>query len=96
MAVVVAEAQVYERRIGRRIPNAGRDPDTIHGGRVASGLGQDSGDDASNRAEVIVNKLLDALLKKYGTSNVMLKRSADLLWEHMNPEDPSDLASGMH
>ncbi len=32
------------------------------------------------RRDIIVNKLLDELLKKYGTSNAMLKRNADRLW----------------
>ena len=45
------------------------------------------------RRDVAVNKLLDALLKKYGTSNEQLKRNADRLWEHLNPETPS---SGVH
>jgi hypothetical protein len=45
------------------------------------------------RRDVVVNKLLDTLLKKHGTSNEQLKRNADRLWEHLNPETPS---SGVH
>lgn len=43
--------------------------------------------------DVVVNKLIDAVLKQYGTSNERLKRNADRLWEHLNPETPS---SGAH
>lgn len=48
------------------------------------------------RRDIVVNKLIDALLKKYGTSNVQLKRNADRLWEHLNPEDPVEPTSGAH
>jgi hypothetical protein len=41
------------------------------------------------RRDVVVNKLIDTLLKKYGTSNEQLKRNADRLWDHLNPEAPS-------
>ena len=40
-----------------------------------------------------VNKLLDTLLKKYGSSNDQLKLNANRLWLHLNPETPS---SGVH
>jgi hypothetical protein len=40
------------------------------------------------RRDVAVNKLLDALLKKYDLSNEKLKRNADRLWEQLN-EPPS-------
>lgn len=43
--------------------------------------------------DVVVNKLLDILLKKYGTSNEQLKRDADSLWEYLNPKASS---SGAH
>jgi hypothetical protein len=33
------------------------------------------------RRDVVVNRLLDSLLKKHGTSNEQLKRNADRLWE---------------
>ena len=39
------------------------------------------------RRDIVVNKLLDALLKKYGLSNDILKRNADRLWEHFNPDE---------
>ena len=45
------------------------------------------------RRDVVVNKLLDALLKKYGMSNERLKRDADRFWEHLNPENSP---SGVH
>lgn len=48
------------------------------------------------RRDIVVNKLIDALLKKHGTSNEKLKRSADRLWEYLNPEDPSDPLSGAY
>ena len=41
------------------------------------------------RGDVVVNRLLDALLKKYGLSNEILKRNADRLWDYLNPEDTS-------
>lgn len=41
------------------------------------------------RRDVAVNKLLDTLLKNYGTSNEQLKRNADRLWEYLNPETSS-------
>lgn len=46
------------------------------------------------RRDVIVNKLLDTLLKKYGTSNAILKQNADRLWQHLNMENPSDQSQG--
>lgn len=48
------------------------------------------------RRDIIVNKLLDAFLEKYGTSNAALKRNADRLWEHLNPEGISNSNPGMH
>ena len=48
------------------------------------------------RRDVVVNKLLDALLKKYGLSNKLLKQNADRLWEHLNPEEPSGPTSTSH
>lgn len=48
------------------------------------------------RRDVVVNKLLDALFKRYGTSNAALKQDADRLWEHLNPDGPSDSTSGVH
>ena len=48
------------------------------------------------RRDIAVNKLIDSLLQKYGTSNEELKRKADRLWEHLNPEDPSDPVSSAH
>lgn len=43
--------------------------------------------------DVVINELLNTLLKKYGTSNEQLKRNADRLWEHLNSET---LSSGVH
>lgn len=34
--------------------------------------------------DVLVNKLIDAILSKYGISNADLKRHADQQWEHVN------------
>lgn len=43
------------------------------------------------RRDIVVNGILDDLLKKYGLSNEILKRNADLLWDFLNPEDsPGD------
>lgn len=41
------------------------------------------------RRDIVVNGLLDGLLKKYGLSNEILKRNADRLWDYLNPEGPS-------
>ena len=41
------------------------------------------------RRDIVVNKLLDALLKKYGLSNDALKRNADRLWDYHNPPQGS-------
>ena len=38
------------------------------------------------RRDVTVNKLIDALLKKYGLSNEILKNNANRLWRHLNSE----------
>jgi hypothetical protein len=48
------------------------------------------------KRDIVVNKLLDALLQKYGTSNEMLKRNADRYWEHMNPGDGNDVDTPKH
>lgn len=48
------------------------------------------------RRDVVVNKLVDAFLKKHGTSNAKLKRDADRLWEHLNPKAPVDPSTGFH
>lgn len=40
------------------------------------------------RRDIIVNKLIDALLEKYGLSNEILKSNADRLWGHLNSEGP--------
>ena len=48
------------------------------------------------RRDIVVNKLIDTLLKKYGTSNNQLKRNADRLWEHLNPDAPLEPTSGVH
>jgi len=48
------------------------------------------------RRDIVVNKLLDALLAKYGLSNEMLKRNADRYWEYMNPADGDDLLTPTH
>jgi hypothetical protein len=46
--------------------------------------------------DALVNQLLDTLLRKYGTSNAALRENADRLWEYFNPQDPSNLGSGLH
>lgn len=48
------------------------------------------------KRDIVANKLLDALLKKYGTSNEQLKRRADELWNHLNPQTPGDPAIKAH
>lgn len=48
------------------------------------------------RRDIVVNKLIDALLKKYGLSNKLLKRNADRLWDYLNPGDSSDPSSTPH
>ena len=40
------------------------------------------------RRDVVINKLIDVLFKKYGVSNESLKRDADKLWEYLNPKQP--------
>ena len=45
------------------------------------------------RRDVLVNKLLDTLLKKYGLSNEILKRNADRAWDHLNADATSDPSS---
>jgi len=37
--------------------------------------------------DIVVNKLIDALLKKYGMSNASLKRNADELWSSLNSQN---------
>lgn len=39
------------------------------------------------RRDIVVNKLIDALLKKYGISNSSLKRNADELWNFLNSQN---------
>jgi len=46
--------------------------------------------------DIVVNKLLDVIMKKYGLSNEILKRNADQLWDHLNPSTTSDSSSGVH
>ena len=41
------------------------------------------------RRDIVVNKLIDALLKKYGISNTSLKQNADDLWSFLNSHDSS-------
>ena len=48
------------------------------------------------RRDVAVNKLLDALFAKFGTSNEALKRNADRYWEHMNPGESNDSGTPKH
>jgi hypothetical protein len=48
------------------------------------------------KRDVVVNKLLDVLLGKYGTSNEQLKRNADRLWEYTNPNDAINPPFGPH
>ena len=48
------------------------------------------------RRDIVANTLLDALLKKYGLSNEILKRNADRLWDHLNPAEDPGSSSGPH
>ncbi len=48
------------------------------------------------RRDIVVNKLIDALLAKYGLSNEILKRNADRYWEHLNPGEGDDLQTPKH
>jgi len=40
-------------------------------------------------ADVLANKLLDLQMKRYGLSVDDLKRDADRIWDHMNPDQSS-------
>lgn len=42
------------------------------------------------RRDIVITKLIDTLLKKYGLSTEILKRNADRFWAHLNPESPTD------
>jgi hypothetical protein len=42
------------------------------------------------KRDIVVNKLIDALLAKYGLSNEILKRNADRHWEYLNPEEDDE------
>ena len=46
--------------------------------------------DEVRKRDAAVNKLLDALWKKYGTSNEALKQRADERWEYLNPARPEN------
>jgi len=48
------------------------------------------------RRDIVANRLLDGLLKKYGLSNDILKRNADRLWDHLNPEESSSPSAPKH
>ena len=48
------------------------------------------------RRDVVVNKLLDALMAKYGLSNDVLKKNADRYWKHMNPGEGDDQKKSKH
>jgi hypothetical protein len=48
------------------------------------------------RRDVVVNRLLDALLKKYDLSNAILKQDFGRLWDHMNPQDSEDEGKPSH
>ena len=39
-------------------------------------------------ADVVANRVLDMLLKKYGMSVAVLKTNSDRMWEHLNPSRP--------
>ena len=42
------------------------------------------------KRDIVVNKLIDTLLAKYGTSNESLKRGADRYWQQLNPAEGDD------
>ena len=48
------------------------------------------------RRDVAGNKLLDALLKKYGLSNDHLKERAGKMWKHLNPKTDPPSPSSTH
>lgn len=48
------------------------------------------------KRDIVVNKLLDALLAKYGLSNEVLKRNADRYWEYVNPAESDDSRTPKH
>lgn len=48
------------------------------------------------KRDIVVNKLLDALLAKYGLSNDALKKNADRYWEHLNPGEGDDSERPKH
>ena len=48
------------------------------------------------RRDVVVNKLFDALLNKYGVSNATLKQDFVRLWDHMNLPDGADEGGPSH
>lgn len=39
------------------------------------------------KRDIVVNKLIDTLLAKYGLSNKILKQNFDRYWEHLNPSE---------
>jgi len=43
------------------------------------------------KRDIVVHKLIDALLAKYGTSNEALKKGADRYWQHVNPGEGDDV-----
>ncbi|HVS25828.1 MAG TPA: hypothetical protein VHE58_00715 [Burkholderiales bacterium] len=51
---------------------------------------------AVKKRDIVVNKLIDALLAKYGLSNEMLEWNADRYWEYMNPQEGDDLQKHKH
>lgn len=48
------------------------------------------------RRDIVVNKLIDALLVKYGLSNKILKENFGRYWEHLNPSEGDELQAPKH
>lgn len=48
------------------------------------------------KRDVVVNKLIDTILAKYGLSNDILKRNADRYWEHMNSGEGDESQTSKH
>ena len=48
------------------------------------------------QCDVVVNRLIDTLLTKYGLSNEILKRNADRYWEHMNRGEADESQARKH
>jgi hypothetical protein len=48
------------------------------------------------KRDIVANQLLDALLKKHGLANNLLKQQADEYWAYHNPSEPEDPSLRAH